>query len=94
MYSELHRLKSMNAQQSEYNILMNWLELVSSLPWNTSTIDDIELHKARTILTESHEAMDDVKERVLEHLAVCKMNNSVGNQLYMHFKLRLLSYFR
>ncbi|CAA22082.1 Lon protease homolog 2, peroxisomal [Caenorhabditis elegans] len=81
VYSELHRLKSMNAQQSEYNILMNWLELVSSLPWNTSTIDDIELHKARTILTESHEAMDDVKERVLEHLAVCKMNNSVKGMI-------------
>lgn len=81
VFSELHRLKNMNAQQSEYNILMNWLELVASLPWNTSTVDDIEISKARTILADSHEAMDDVKQRVLEHLAVCKMNSSVKGMI-------------
>ncbi|EGT45581.1 hypothetical protein CAEBREN_00167 [Caenorhabditis brenneri] len=81
VFSELHRLKSMNSQQSEYNILMNWLELVASLPWNTSTVDDIEIGKARNILADSHEAMDDVKQRVLEHLAVCKMNQSVKGMI-------------
>lgn len=81
VFSELHRLKNMNPQQSEYNILLNWLELVAALPWNTSTVDDIEISKARTILTDSHEAMDDVKQRVLEHLAVCKMNNSVKGMI-------------
>ncbi|PIC40347.1 hypothetical protein B9Z55_011722 [Caenorhabditis nigoni] len=81
VFSELHRLKNMNSQQSEYNILMNWLELVSNLPWNTSTVDDIEIGKARKILEDSHESMDDVKQRVLEHLAVCKINNSVKGMI-------------
>uniref|UniRef100_A0A8R1ERT7 Uncharacterized protein n=1 Tax=Caenorhabditis japonica TaxID=281687 RepID=A0A8R1ERT7_CAEJA len=35
----------MNAQQSEYNVLVNWLELVAALPWSTSTVDDIEISK-------------------------------------------------
>ncbi|CAI2348807.1 unnamed protein product [Caenorhabditis sp. 36 PRJEB53466] len=81
VFSELQRLKAMNSQQSEYNVLMNWLELVASLPWNTSTVEDIEISKARTVLADSHEAMDDVKVRVLEHLAVCKMNNSVKGMI-------------
>ncbi|CAO4371781.1 unnamed protein product [Caenorhabditis nigoni] len=81
VFSELHRLKNMNSQQSEYNVLMNWLELVSNLPWNTSTADDIEISKARKILEDSHESMNDVKQRVLEHLAVCKINNSVKGMI-------------
>uniref|UniRef100_A0A8R1HV65 endopeptidase La n=1 Tax=Caenorhabditis japonica TaxID=281687 RepID=A0A8R1HV65_CAEJA len=81
VFSELQRLKNMNAQQSEYNVLVNWLELVAALPWSTSTVDDIEINKSRAILSDSHEAMHDVKQRVLEHLAVCKMNNSVKGMI-------------
>ncbi|CAD6188204.1 unnamed protein product [Caenorhabditis auriculariae] len=75
---EVERLKSMNATQSEHNVLLNWLELVAALPWNVSENTEIDLIKARTILEASHDAMDDVKQRVLEHLAVCKLNDSVN----------------
>ncbi|CAI5446332.1 unnamed protein product [Caenorhabditis angaria] len=81
VFSELARLKSLNSSQSEYNILVGWLELVAALPWKTSTIDEIEISKARRYLDESHDAMNDVKQRVLEHLAVCKMNESVRGMI-------------
>ncbi|WP_050430135.1 endopeptidase La [Chondromyces crocatus] len=71
---ELNRLKRMGRETSpEAQQLMSWLEWVADLPWNERTPDHVDLDEARRILDEEHYALGDVKDRVLEFLAVRKL---------------------
>ncbi|PAV62794.1 hypothetical protein WR25_23426 [Diploscapter pachys] len=74
-WEEYDRLKGMNSQQSEYNVLLNYLDLVAALPWSKSTPDHIDISKARQVLDVTHDGMDKVKKRVLEFLAVRKLTD-------------------
>ncbi|MEO8027606.1 MAG: endopeptidase La [Bryobacteraceae bacterium] len=71
---EMSRLEKVPPQQPEHNVLRTYLEYVVELPWNTTTEDSLEIAKARRILDEEHFGLKDVKERILEHLAVLKLN--------------------
>jgi ATP-dependent Lon protease len=70
---ELHRLERTNPQSAEYQVLRTYLELVTELPWNSRTEDEIDLIEAEKILNEDHYGLDDVKDRVLDFLAVRKL---------------------
>ncbi len=71
---ELTRLERMPSGSPENNIVRTYLEYVIELPWNKVTEDNLDLKNARKILDEDHYELKEVKERILEHLAVLKLN--------------------
>lgn len=71
---ELSRLKRMSANASDYQVSRSYLELVAELPWHSRTEDRLDLAHARKVLDEDHYGLEDVKERILESLAVMQLN--------------------
>ena len=71
---ELGRLESIPAASPEHNVIRTWLEYVVELPWNKRSEDNLDIARARTVLDEDHFGIAKVKERILEHLAVLKLN--------------------
>ena len=71
---ELGRLEKMNPQQPEHNVIRTWLEYVVELPWKTRSEDNLDIARARKVLDEDHFGITKVKERILEQLAVLKLN--------------------
>ena len=71
---ELRRLERLPAQAPDYHVLRTYLEFVIELPWNTTTEDNLDIPRARQVLDEDHYDLKEIKERILEHLAVLKMN--------------------
>lgn len=82
---ELKRLKSLQAHHPEYTSTHSYLELLASLPWNTSTKESFDLQGARRLLDEDHRGLEKVKIRILEFLAVQKLRgNMKGPILCLH----------
>ena len=71
---ELERLEKINSASPEYNVIRTWLEYVIELPWNKRSEDNLDLKRAREILDEDHYGIAKVKERIIEQLAVLKLN--------------------
>ena len=71
---ELKRLSRMSSHAADYQIARGYLELVAELPWNVVTEDTLDLDHAQTVLDEDHYGLGDVKERILESLAVLQLN--------------------
>ncbi|MYF09543.1 MAG: endopeptidase La [Gammaproteobacteria bacterium] len=71
---ELKRLGRMSNHAADYQIARSYLELVAELPWSESTEDQLDLDHARKVLDEDHYGLEDVKERILESLAVMQLN--------------------
>jgi ATP-dependent Lon protease len=67
---ELGRLERTNPQSAEYQVIRTYLEWMADLPWNVRTEDSLNLPAAEEILNEDHYGLEDVKDRVLEFLAV------------------------
>jgi ATP-dependent Lon protease len=78
---ELQKLERLNPQAAEFSVYMNYLELLLDLPWNEYTEDIFDLAKAKKILDRDHFGLDDVKERILEHLAVLKLKNNMKSPI-------------
>ncbi|MDI9472856.1 MAG: endopeptidase La [Tissierellia bacterium] len=74
---EIKKLSRMNPSSPDASVTLNYVEWILDLPWNKQTKEEIDLAKARIILDEDHYAMERVKERVLEYLAVRKLTNSL-----------------
>ena len=70
---ELKRLERTSPQSAEYQVIRTFLEWVTELPWNKRSEDKIDLALSTEILDEDHYGLDDVKDRVLEFLAVRKL---------------------
>jgi ATP-dependent Lon protease len=70
---ELKRLEKLPAAAPDYHVIRTYLEYVLELPWHKSSEDKLDLQEARRILDEDHYGLDDVKERILEFLAVIKL---------------------
>ena len=66
---------------AEASVLRNYLDVCLELPWNKKTEDRIDLPKAEKILNADHDGMEKVKERILEFLAVKKLNPELRNQI-------------
>ncbi len=71
---ELKRLARMPEQGAEYSMLRTYLELVAALPWSTLDAERIDIGKAREVLEADHYGLDKIKKRILEYLAVRKLN--------------------
>jgi len=71
---ELNRLEKLNPGAPDYNVIRTYLDYVLELPWRKSTEDTLDIPKARQVLDEDHYGLKDVKERILEHLGVLKLN--------------------
>jgi ATP-dependent Lon protease len=71
---ELQRLERMPEAAAEYSMLCTYLECMTELPWSTLSKEQIDIARARAILNEDHFGLDKVKRRILEHLAVHKLN--------------------
>ena len=71
---ELKRLSRMSPNAADFQVSRGYLELVAELPWNVITEDNLELQAAKEVLDEDHFGLDDVKERILEALAVLLLN--------------------
>ena len=74
---QLNKAKRLNPQIAEYSVTLNYLELMLELPWGTYTDDNFDLKRVRKILDEDHFGLDEVKERILEHLAVLKLKGDM-----------------
>ncbi|HEX9422318.1 MAG TPA: endopeptidase La, partial [Pyrinomonadaceae bacterium] len=70
---ELKRLEKLPAAAPDYHVIRTYLEYVLELPWLKSSEDKLDLNEARRILDEDHYGLEDVKERILEFLAVIKL---------------------
>lgn len=72
---EYDKLDNYNPQSPDYQIQLTYLQTFVSLPWGEKTIDNLDLKHAEKILNSDHYAMDKVKERILEFLAVMKLRS-------------------
>jgi ATP-dependent Lon protease len=71
---ELARLEKLPPQAAEHGVVRTYLEWIVALPWSVSTEDDLDLRKARRQLDRDHYDIDEIKERILDFLAVQKLN--------------------
>lgn len=78
---EVGRYLSTDKQHSESNVIRTYLGILSSLPWGVTTTDSIDIEKARKILNEGHYGMEDIKQRILELLAVGKLQGKVQGRI-------------
>ena len=78
---ELSKMRRMNPQAPDFGIQRNYLELFLELPWNEYSKDDFDLKKAQKILDRDHFGLEDVKKRMIEHLAVLKLRNDMKSPI-------------
>lgn len=78
---ELSKLQRLNPQVPEYSIQRNYLELLLDLPWNEFSKDKFDLKHARKILDRDHYGLEEVKERIIEYLAVLKLKNDMKSPI-------------
>jgi len=71
---ELKRLARIPASAPDYQVSRAYLELVAELPWHQQTEDQLDLQHAAQVLNEDHYGLEEIKERILESLAVLKLN--------------------
>jgi ATP-dependent Lon protease len=70
---ELKRMGRLPSAAPDYHVIRTYLEYVLELPWKKSSDDKLDLNAARVVLDEDHYGLEDIKERILEHLAVVKL---------------------
>jgi ATP-dependent Lon protease len=70
---ELDRLSRLPTAAAEYGVIRTYLDWLVSLPWSVATKDDLDISRARKVLDQDHYGLQDVKERILEYLAVRKL---------------------
>ena len=78
---ELGKLQRMNHQVAEYSIQRNYLELFLELPWAQYSKDVFNLKRAQKILDRDHFGLEEVKRRIIEHLAVLKLRNDMKSPI-------------
>jgi ATP-dependent Lon protease len=78
---ELEKLYRLNPAAAEYSVQVNYIQTLLDLPWNEYTVDNLDLENARIILDEDHFGLDEVKERIIEHLAVLKLKGDLKSPI-------------
>jgi ATP-dependent Lon protease len=78
---ELDKLRRLNPAAAEYSVQVNYIQTLLDLPWGEYTQDNLDLKNARQVLDNDHFGLDDVKERILEHLAVLKLKGDLKSPI-------------
>jgi ATP-dependent Lon protease len=78
---ELSKVKRINPQVAEYSVTLNYLEMMLDLPWETYSTDNFDLKKVRKTLDSQHYGLEDVKDRIIEHLAVLKLKGDMKSPI-------------
>jgi ATP-dependent Lon protease len=78
---ELDKLHRLNPAAAEYSVQVNYIQTLLDLPWNVYSADNLDLNNARRVLDEDHFGLDEVKERILEHLAVLKLKGDLKSPI-------------
>lgn len=78
---EFDKLKKTQPMSPEYGVLRNYLELVAALPWHATTPDNLDILHVRQILDEDHFGLEQIKERILEYIAVLNLVRGVQGQV-------------
>ncbi len=79
--SEIRRLESLSMVSPEVSVVRNYIDWLLSLPWEEETIDNDNLKEARQILDDSHNGLENVKERIIEYLAVKQMKGNLKSPI-------------
>ncbi len=78
---EVSKLERLNPAVAEYSVQMTYLQLMLDLPWNETTKDNLDLQRARKRLDADHFGLEEVKERILEHLAIIKLKGDLKSPI-------------
>jgi ATP-dependent Lon protease len=78
---ELDKLHRLNPAAAEYSVQVNYIQTLLDLPWESYTIDNLDLNNARKVLDWDHFGLEEVKERILEHLAVLKLKGDLKSPI-------------
>lgn len=78
---EISKLQRTNPNSPDFGIQRNYLELFLELPWDEFSKDNFDLKRAQKILERDHYGLDDVKKRIIEHLAVLKLRNDMKSPI-------------
>ena len=76
---ELKRMERLSSQSAEYGVIKTYLDWLVEMPWNKSSEDNLDIENARKVLNEDHYDLKDVKDRILEFLAVRKLAKERAN---------------
>ena len=74
-------MQRMNPQSPDFSIMRNYLDLMIDLPWNEFSKDVFDLKEAKKILDSDHYGLEDVKKRIIEHMAVLKLRNDMKSPI-------------
>src|SRR3989338_633626 len=74
---QLKRLENMHGDSAEASIIRTYLDWMVELPWSKFSEDHLDLKRAREILEEDHFGLEKVKDRILDHLGVCKLKKEL-----------------
>jgi ATP-dependent Lon protease len=77
---ELDRLSKLPTAAAEYGVIRTYLDWLTNLPWSKSTEDDLDVSHARQVLDEDHYDLEDIKDRILEYLAVRKLREERADE--------------
>ena len=78
---EMNRLQRQNPNSPDYNVQRNYLDFFTDLPWNNYSKDIFDIHKAEKVLDKAHFGLEDIKKRILEHMAVLKLKNNMKSPI-------------
>jgi ATP-dependent Lon protease len=78
---ELGRLERLPSAAAEYGVIRTYLEWIITLPWSTYTEDNLDLEHAREVLDADHFDLENVKDRIIEYLAIAKLRNQISGQI-------------
>ncbi|KAJ2555088.1 ATP-dependent Lon protease pim1 [Coemansia sp. RSA 1933] len=78
---EVSKLAHLEPAASEFNVTRNYLDWLTQIPWGKYSIEDYNLQKAKVVLDEDHYGLEDVKQRILEFIAVGKLRGAVQGKI-------------
>jgi ATP-dependent Lon protease len=75
---------------SEYTVVRNYLELITQLPWGIYSQETLDIKKAEKVLNRDHFGLEDVKERILEFIAIRQLKKMLKGPLFVLLDLLVL----
>ena len=78
---EINRLQRQNPNSPDYNVQRNYLDFFTDLPWENYSKDVFDINKAQKVLDKAHFGLEDIKKRILEHMAVLKLKNNMKSPI-------------